>query len=59
MAIEITKHPEPHGGDCDGEVEIRVDKKRKRVTTICTKCHIGSIIQNGKVLIADGKITEE
>ena len=52
MPTEIRKHDKPHTENgCDGEIEIRIDRKRKRVTTVCLKCRKGSITERGKVIV--------
>lgn len=54
--IEIRKHTVPHE-TCGGEIEIRIDHKKKRVTSVCLKCRKGSIVEKGKVLV-DGEVIE-
>lgn len=59
MPIEVVKHKELHTeGDCGGEIEVRIDKKKRRVTTVCLRCRVGSVIDNGSI-IADGVKIDE
>jgi hypothetical protein len=54
MTIEVQKSVERHtDGGCGGDVEIRIDHGKRKVTIRCQKCGIGSIVLNGKV-VADG-----
>lgn len=56
MAEEIRKHEAPHSeNSCGGDIQIRIDRKKMRVTTVCLKCRKGSIVENGKVIV-DGQI---
>ncbi len=57
--IEVINHTEPHTeGGCGGQIEIRVDRNKKRVTSVCLKCRIGSIVEHGKVVSEGIKIPE-
>lgn len=57
--IEIRKVKERHTDDnCGGEIEVRIDRKNKRVTTVCLKCRKGSIVEKGKVIV-DGQPMQE
>lgn len=55
--IEVRKHDEPHES-CGGEIQIRIDRKKKRVTSVCLKCRLGSVVEKGKVIV-DGEIIPE
>lgn len=57
--IEIQKHPEAHAENgCGGEIELRIDHDAKKVTTVCLKCKIGSVVEKGKVIVDGQKIDE-
>ena len=52
--VEMKVHPDPHmENGCGGEIEIRVERAHKRITTVCRKCKMGSVIERGKV-VRDG-----
>jgi len=44
------KHTE---NDCNGDLEIKIDRKRKIVVTRCKKCKLGSEVVHG-VVTKDG-----